>query len=169
MPLLGRPLSVLLLLQLTVSGLQLGEFTLARKCKGHLPPVGAVYKRELALPVLGHQVLELSIINSTTAMLQMQGAINMKEPVLYRDDGKGRLDFTLNAATIRMLRRVRTSLRDAEYDTGSDSAIVTVAPPVIPAIRIRLHRTPPRLDDEEGSGDKLDKVESHMAIHAALS
>ena len=61
------------------------------------------------------------------------------------------------------------TLRDAEYDTGSDSAIVTVAPPVIPAIRIRLHRTPPRLDDEEGSGDKLDKVESHMAIHAALS
>jgi len=75
----------LLLLLIAVSGraLQLGDLTLPRRCKGTMPPVGAVYTRTLTLPVLGHQVLELSIINRTTVMLVMQGGLNLNEPVLY--------------------------------------------------------------------------------------
>lgn len=107
---------------------------------GTMPPVGAVYTRTLTLPVLGHQMLELSIINRTTAMLVMQGALNLNEPVLYRADGEGKLAFTLTDSTVRLLRRVRTSLQEAEYDRTSDSAYVTVSPPVVPAIRIRLDR-----------------------------
>ena len=159
-------LRLLLLLLIAVSGraLQLGDLTLPRRCKGTMPPVGAVYTRTLTLPVLGHQVLELSIINRTTAMLVMQGALNLNEPVLYRADGEGKLAFTLTDSTIRLLRRVRTSLQEAEYDRTSDSAYVTVSPPVIPAIRIRLDRTA-----QEEPGDNFSNVESHMALQAALN
>jgi hypothetical protein len=63
-----------------------------------------------------------------------------------------------------IMRRVRTSLQEAEYDRTSDSAYVTVSPPVIPAIRIRLDRTA-----QEEPGDNFSDVESHMALQAALN
>ena len=155
----------LLLIAVSVRALQLGDLPLPRKCKGTMPPVGAVYTRTLSLPMLGHQVLELSIINSTTAMLVMQGALNLNEPVLYRADGEGKMAFTLTDSTVRLLRRVHTSLREAEYDRTSDTAVVTVSPPVIPAIRIRLHR----MAQEDEPGDDYSDVESHMALQAALN
>mmetsp|Transcript_224 Transcript_224/g.505 ORF Transcript_224/g.505 Transcript_224/m.505 type:complete len:160 (+) Transcript_224:67-546(+) len=155
----------LLYVAVSVSGLQLGDLTLPKKCKGTVPPVGAVYTRTLTLPLLGHQVLELSIINGTTAMLMMQGALNLHEPVLYRADGEGKMVFTLTDPTVRLLRRVRTSLRDAEYDRASDTAIVTVSPPVIAPIRIRLNRAA----KEDEPGDSYNDAESHMATQVALN
>ena len=154
----------LLLIAVSASALRLVDPSPPRRCKGTLPPVGAVYTRTLTLPVLGHQVLELSIINGTTAMLVMQGALSLNEPVLYRADGEGKMAFTLSDSTVRLLRRVRTSLQEAEYDRTSDSAYVTVSPPVIPAIRIRLDRTA-----QEEPGDNFSNVESHMALQAALN
>lgn len=119
----------------------LDDISFIRKMRSSgLPPVGAKYERTLTLPVLGRQVLELYITNSSTAQLVLEGAINLNEPVHYYPDGKGGLAFDLSGPTIKMLRRVRTSLREAEYVAHSDTAIVTVAPPVIPALRIRLHR-----------------------------
>lgn len=154
----------LLLLIAVVSGraLQLGDLPLQRRCKGTMPPVGAVYTRTLTLPVLGNQMLNLSIINHTTAMLVMQGALNLNEPVLYRADGEGKLAFTLSDSTVRLLRRVRTSLQEAEYDKTTDSAYVTVSPPLIPAIRIRLDRI-------TQAGDDFSDAETHMALQAALN
>ena len=161
-----HPASMLLRLLLiaVVSGraLQLGDLPLQRRCKGTMPPVGAVYTRTLTLPVLGNQMLNLSIINRTTAMLVMQGALNLNEPVLYRADGAGKLAFTLSDSTVRLLRRVRTSLQEAEYDRTTDSAYVTVSPPIIPAIRIRLDRT-------TQAGDDFSDAETHMALQAALN
>ena len=153
-----------LLLIAVVSGraLQLGDLPLQRRCKGTMPPVGAVYTRTLTLPVLGNQMLNLSIINRTTAMLVMQGALNLNEPVLYRADGAGKLAFTLSDSTVRLLRRVRTSLQEAEYDRTTDSAYVTVSPPIVPAIRIRLDRT-------TQAGDDFSEAETHMALQAALN
>ena len=41
---------------------------------------------------------------------------------------------------MRILRRFRTSLRAAAFDPVEDEAFVTVAPPVVPAIKIKLNR-----------------------------
>lgn len=129
----------------------LSDVSFIRKMRADgLPPVGAKYERTLTLPLLGQQVLELYITSRTTAQLVMEGAINLNEPVQYRSDGSGRLAFDLSAGTIQMLRRVRTSLREAEYLSTTDVAIVTVAPPMVPALRIRMYRT----EDSRGAAVK---------------
>ena len=140
----------------------LGDLSLLRLCTGRMmPPIGTVYTHTLSLPLLGHQGLEISIINGTTAMLMMQGALNLNEPVLYRAD-EGKISFTLTDSTVRLQRRVHTSLGDAEYDGNSDTLIVTVSPPVVPSVRIRLHR----IDQEDETVDTFS--DAHMALDLAL-
>lgn len=161
-----RLLVQLLVCLATAHARSLRDISFIRKMRADgLPPVGAKYERTLTLPMLGRQVLELYITSRTTAQLVMEGAINLNEPVRYRSDGSGRLAFDLSAGTIQMLRRVRTSLREAEYLSSTDVAIVTVAPPVIPAIRIRMYRT----DDSRASAAKesINSVAMSWAAKAA--
>ena len=68
-------------------------------------------------------------------------ALNLDEPVEYTVcQETGALDFRLTDNTHRILRRFRTSLRAAAFDPDNDEAFVTVAPPVVPAIKIKLNR-----------------------------
>tara|TARA_B110001452_G_scaffold117823_1_gene97706 strand:+ start:2647 stop:3303 length:657 start_codon:yes stop_codon:yes gene_type:complete len=159
-------LFVQLLCLATTHARSLSDISFIRKMRADgLPPVGAKYERTLTLPMLGRQVLELYITSRTTAQLVMEGAINLNEQVQYRSDGSGRLAFDLSAGTVQMLRRVRTSLREAEYLSSTDIAIVTVAPPVIPAIRIRMYRT----DDSRASSVKasMNTIATSWAAKAA--
>ena len=105
------------------------------------PPVGARYLRTLHLPVIGKQTLQLDILGATEARLLLAGALNLDEPVEYTVcQETGALDFRLTDNTHRILRRFRTSLRAAAFDPDNDEAFVTVAPPVVPAIKIKLNR-----------------------------
>ena len=105
------------------------------------PPVGARYLRTLHLPVIGKQTLQLDILGATEARLLLAGALNLDEPVEYTVcQETGALDFRLTDNTHRILRRFRTSLRAAAFDPVEDEAFVTVAPPVVPAIKIKLNR-----------------------------
>ena len=73
----------------------------------------------------------------------MEGRLNLDEPVDYSIDGEdGHLNFSLTDATVRMLRRFRTSLDAAGYDADTDTSWVVVWPPLPFSIRMKL----PRID-----------------------
>ena len=51
------------------------------------------------------------------------------------------MQFSLTEATLRLLRRFRTSLERAGYDPDTDTSWVVVWPPLPLSIRVRLDRT----------------------------
>jgi len=110
-------------------------------CVAGRPPVGAIYSVTKKLPVIGGQKITLEIVSTTKARLAMEGALNLDEPVDYDVEPSGELKFTLTNATHRILKRFRTSLCGAGYDTDSDTAHVTVWPPLPMSVRLRLGRT----------------------------
>jgi len=118
---------------------------LVSSCAAVRPPVGAVYSVTRWLPVIGGQKITLEIVSATQARLAMEGALNLDEPVQYEIEPSGELKFTLTSATHRILRRFRTSLCGAGYDKESDTAHVTVWPPlplsVVRRARTKLHNT----------------------------
>ena len=87
--------------------------------------------------------MRLSIVSPRRATIELSGALDLRpEPLAYRAslDGGGRFEFNLGPNARALLRRMRTSLRAAEYDAGEDRAYVTVKPPMIPALHIGLKR-----------------------------
>ena len=82
----------------------------------------------------------LSIVTETRARLQLRGRLELDEPVEYDISETGQLSFSLTDSTKRLLRRFRTSLDAAAYDSDADTAQVTVWPPLPLAVRINLHR-----------------------------
>jgi hypothetical protein len=114
---------------------------LAAVSSSKLPPIGAVYERTLSLPVIGEQTLRLSILDSRRANISLAGALSLDEELRYGLDRRtGKLLFTLGAHAVTLLRRYRVGLNDAEYTGAGDEAYVTITPPLIPPIRIRLDR-----------------------------
>ena len=105
------------------------------------PPVGAVYERTLTLPVLGKQHVRLRIDSRTRATLDLEGALSLRAPVQYRLDDEGHFEFVLDAPTRALLTRVRTSLGAAGYDAGTDTAHVTVHPPLPFPVVLRMARS----------------------------
>ncbi|KAJ1636212.1 hypothetical protein T492DRAFT_960393 [Pavlovales sp. CCMP2436] len=106
-----------------------------------LPPVGATYERTLSLPVIGSQTLSLTILDSTRAAIRLDGALTLNEFLSYwGGDGEDALEFALSSQTISLLRRLGVALSGAEYIEDADQAWVTISPPLIPPIRIRLDR-----------------------------
>ena len=91
--------------------------------------------------------MRLSIVSSHRATIELTGALDLRpEPLAYRaspSPGKtGHFEFDLGPNARALLRRMRTSLRSAEYDAGADRAHVRVKPPMIPAMHIGLERVP---------------------------
>lgn len=107
----------------------------------HRPQVGAYYTRVVGLPVLGQQRFSFTIISRTTARITLAGAMNLDEPAEYSVDESGKVLFELNEPTRRLLRRYRTRLRSIQYDAAGDHTTITICPPLIPPIRVRLERT----------------------------
>lgn len=105
------------------------------------PPVGAVYERNLTLPVLGKQRVRLRIDSRTRATLDLEGALALRAPVQYRLDDSGYFEFVLDAPTRALLKRVRTSLGAAGYDAVADTAHVTVHPPLPFPVVLRMARS----------------------------
>tara|TARA_B110000046_G_scaffold61710_1_gene69330 strand:- start:1275 stop:1634 length:360 start_codon:yes stop_codon:yes gene_type:complete len=105
------------------------------------PPVGAVYERNLTLPVLGGQRVRLRIDSRTRATLDLEGALALRAPVHYALTDDGYFQFVLDAPTHALLRRVRTRLGAAAYDAVADTAHVTVHPPLPFPVVVRMARS----------------------------
>lgn len=115
------------------------------------PPVGAVYKAVLNMPLIGHQTFMLEIlrrqcaVDSTgcergLAQITLAGAMNLSEPAEFTIGEDGRIDLELNDATIALLRRMRTRIRSCTYCQEEDRSVLVVAPPLVPAIHVRMAR-----------------------------
>lgn len=101
--------------------------------------VGAVYEGGMHFPVIGQQSFKLTIISESMARIRLHGALALEEPTAYFVDANGSMGFELNEATHQLLQRVRTKIVSAEYHED-DTADILVAPPVFPAMRVRLTR-----------------------------
>ncbi|KAG8469712.1 hypothetical protein KFE25_006167 [Diacronema lutheri] len=110
---------------------------------GQSPPIGAVYERTLSLPVIGSQTVRIGIISARMATLQLSGALKLDELLSYFPDESGRgLAFVLGARTTALLRRLGVGLQSAEWSPREDVAFVTVAPPFVRPVVLRLERLP---------------------------
>ena len=84
---------------------------------------------------------QLSIISAHKARLQLEGRLQLDEPIEYSIHAEsGELSFSLTESTRRLLRRFHTSLDAAGYEADEDVAWVVVWPPLPLSIRIRLNR-----------------------------
>ena len=87
-----------------------------------LPPVGAVYRHSLTLPVIGRQSVSLTILSKERAQLCLSGRLNIDDEIEYDvDETTGKFTFQLSEATQRLLRRFRTSICGAGYDESTDT------------------------------------------------
>lgn len=93
----------------------------------------------MRFPVIGQQSFKLTIMSESMAHIHLFGALALEEPTAYFVDDNGSMAFELSDATHQLLRRVRTKIVSAEYHED-DTAELLVAPPVFPAMRVRLAR-----------------------------
>jgi len=87
---------------------------------------------------------QLTILTRNMARLQLQGRLQLDEPVEYDITDEGKLSFALTNSTKQLLRRFRTSLDAAAYDMSDDTAHVVVWPPLPLSVTIKLQRVPSR-------------------------
>lgn len=107
-----------------------------------LPPVGGSYEQNLTLPFLGKQNIRLHILSRKTAALEMHGALDLTPPeeLQYRPTDTHTLSFDLGPRTKRLLKRTRTVMRGASYDSVRDRAHVHVKPPLVSLTQVVLER-----------------------------
>lgn len=104
------------------------------------PPTGSAYQRNFTIPVLGPQHMRIRILTETRALIYMDGALVLQEEEFeYALAGNGELVLELGPRTKRLLRKYRTSLRQAAYHPKTDHSSVVVDPPMVPPIRIDLY------------------------------
>ena len=107
------------------------------------PTVGALYVGSMRMPVIGQQTFMLRITGRHSARIILRGALNLDEPAIWSaaNDGSGRVDIEFNEPTIDLLRRWKTRISGVSYRYEDDTCQLIIAPPLIPAIRMRLRRT----------------------------
>ena len=114
--------------------------------RNKLPPTGALYVGQMKLPILGQQTFMLRIVSRTKAKITLHGAMNLDEYGKYvvdgyLDAGSVSLLVDFNAPTRALLNRYKTRIRHVKYFPDDDYAELTIAPLILPAFRVRLHRT----------------------------
>ena len=76
---------------------------------GHLsgaPPVGASYRGDVRLPVLGRQKFAVTVLSRTRAQIRLEGAMSLDEPAEFVVGPDGSVRYVFNEPTTRLLRRV---------------------------------------------------------------
>ena len=110
------------------------------------PPYGAVYDCTVRMPIIGEQTFMLRVLSRTHAQIVLRGKLNLDEPAKYwtevnsGTEGRTRIRIAFNEPTLDLLARWRTRIRAVWYEHDGDYAILVIAPPLIPAIRVRLAR-----------------------------
>ena len=115
-------------------------------CDRRLPPRGALYTGHIKLPFLGAQTFMLRVQSRSAARITLIGAMMLDDTASYHEagedrDGAIRLHMDFNEPTLQLLARYRTRISATVYHADGDYAILTIAPPFLPAIRVRLQRT----------------------------
>lgn len=103
---------------------------------------GRIYERNITLPVLGSQRIRLRILDDAHAAIRMSGAMTLEEEEFEYACHDDSFTFDLGPRTTSLLSTYHTRLQGATFLPHEDVAVVTVKPPLIPAMRIRMTRIP---------------------------
>ena len=105
---------------------------------------GAVYECTVVLPIVGRQTFRLHIHGRGMARITLLGRLALDEPTPYRlvpqPSGQLRVDLDFNEPARDLLARWRTRIRAVWYNSADDYATIVIAPPLVPAISLRLSR-----------------------------
>lgn len=128
----------------------------------NLPPKGAIYVGVMNMPVIGRQTFALRILGRNSAQIILIGRLNLDEPATFQaeplsDDssgssssstggssvGKGVVNMLIdfNRPTLELLGNWKTRITRCTYDADEDYATITISPPLVPSIRVKLRRT----------------------------
>lgn len=107
------------------------------------PPIGAIYFRQITLPVLGEQNAWFYVRNAREAHIELNGPVRAYETIRYWQEDDGTLRFELGQQLRDVLKRMRTTLVEARYDARADRAIVRVRPPLVGTIDLSMDRVYP--------------------------
>ena len=109
------------------------------------PTVGTLYIGSMKMPVIGQQTFMLRILSRSRAQIVLMGALNLDEPAKYSiHKGSSTVEIEFNEPTIDLLRRWRTRIRTVSYFHEDDTCELVIAPPLVPAIRVRLRSSEQR-------------------------
>ena len=111
------------------------------------PAAGATYARQIHLPLLGTQRVQIHIHSAEHATAHLAGPITATEDVRFRSLPDGRMDLELGPTLQREVRRLGATIRHASYDAAHDVAVVCVKPPLIGVVHVRLARMPTSAPD----------------------
>lgn len=107
----------------------------------YAPPVQALYRLDIHIPVIGRQRFQLRIISETAAELVIDGMLKINDHIKYQvQPTTGEFSFNLSNTTKRVLKRFRTSVSDAKYCSKTDTPSIQVKPPLPTKINLRLKR-----------------------------
>ena len=111
-----------------------------------LPPKGAMFVGTMNMPVIGRQTFALRVLGKNSAQIILIGRLALDEPATFSaetdaETGRTRMDIDFNPRTLELLSNWRTRITRVEYDAAEDVATITISPPLIPSIRVKLRRT----------------------------
>ena len=113
------------------------------------PPTGAVYMATVKMPVIGSQTFMLRLTGRNRCQIVLSGPLSLNEPASFTEEHNDvdtvvTLVMNFNDPTLELLRRWRTRIKATTWHRDGDYAMLVVAAPLIPPIRIRM----PRADGE---------------------
>ena len=95
-------------------------------------------------PIAG--TFALRVLGKNSAQIILIGRLALDEPATFSaetdaETGRTRMDIDFNPRTLELLSNWRTRITRVEYDAAEDVATITISPPLIPSIRVKLRRT----------------------------
>lgn len=105
-----------------------------------LPPVGLTLMRDLWIPLLGQQRIQVTMIGPSTTRIMLHGFITLTDTAELVPNDKGGVHALLSPQTRRALKRVNARLCDVGYDAHRGAAWLSVRGPLpfLPPQRVHL-------------------------------
>tara|TARA_Y100000591_G_scaffold331024_1_gene363650 strand:- start:3551 stop:3928 length:378 start_codon:yes stop_codon:yes gene_type:complete len=87
-----------------------------------LPPIGAIYTRNINLPLIGDQYIETEYINKNTARIQLNGLINENgTSKIYVENDKEIVKISDNL--LNVMNKYKCNIDTPRYDDKKDTVI----------------------------------------------
>lgn len=93
------------------------------------PPVGAQYQKTLSYPLVGQQLVRITINDNKHVSIKMNGIVNFVGDVEYKLLVRlpdNRIHFILPSKLQRILDRFKVTINNASYNHETDSASLTI-------------------------------------------
>ena len=87
-----------------------------------LPEIGNIYSKQLDLPLIGNQEIEIEYFNINKAYIRLNGVININgtTKVTYNEKSQ-KFDFDLSDELKIIMKNFKCKIENPYYDTSNDS------------------------------------------------